>query len=302
MPPAPDLLSRLRQHRTLLIVMAIGLLLVEVQIFAVAATKSGRKSWLQVYDAAGTVVYETDGKRLSDFNKYYFEKNFGPLENYQVRLHSRDVAFPFRGWLVAALGLPLGMILLAAFVVKAFAALAYGSERSSANGTAATPGGWLDVVDRISQWNIFTIGAAALIAVLAYWIIPDAVSLMGRVGIETILRFKWFFLAAALLVAGLAAWIIYLRYLLAQKTIDSQAEVEKFRLQLQYGRQAPPAIGCLSVDPVKALPVAGGCEKAEGSKALVSDRSEGSDLSDRSDLSDLSNRSDAKDNPLHLKT
>jgi len=254
MAPALDLFSRLRQHRTLLIIVAVGLLLVELEIFAVAAAKSGRKSWLQVYDAAGTMIYETDGKHLSDFNKYYFEKNFGPLENYQVRLNSRDVAFPFRGWLVAAVGLPLGLILLAAFVVKAFAAMVYGNETGQVAGTAGKPGGWLDVVDRISRWNIFTIGAAVLAAMLAYWIVPDAVSLIGRVGIETILRFKWFFLAAALIAAGLVAWIIYLRYLLAKKTIASQAEVEKFRLQLQYTGQASPAIDYIPADPVKALP------------------------------------------------
>jgi len=264
MPPPSDLLSRLRQHRTLLIILAIGLLLVEVEIFAVAAAKSGRKSWLQVYDAAGTVIYETDGKHLSDFNKYYFEKNFGPLENYQVRLNSHDVAFPFRGWLVAAVGIPLGVVLLAAFVVKAFTTLVYGSEQGQGTAAGPTPGGWMDVVERISRWNVFTIGAAVLAAVLAYWIIPDAVALIGRVGIETILRFKWFFLAAALIAAGLVAWVIYLRYLLAKKTIDSQAEVEKYRLQLQYNKEGQPALDYIPVDPVKALPAASDMGKDEG--------------------------------------
>jgi hypothetical protein len=35
------------------------------------------------------------------------------------------------------------------------------------------------------------------------------------------------------------AWIIYLRYLLAKKTIDSQTEVEKFRLQLAAANAEP---------------------------------------------------------------
>ena len=32
---------------------------------------------------------------------------------------------------------------------------------------------------------------------------------------------------------ALVIWIIYLRYLLARKTIESQVEVDKFRLQLE---------------------------------------------------------------------
>lgn len=255
MTPPPDLLPRLREHRTVLITVAIVLLLIELEIFAVAASKSGRKSWLQVYDAGGTVIYETDGKKLSDFNKYYFEKNFGPLENYRVRLHSRDIAFPFRAWLVAAVGIPLGIVLLFAFVVRAYSTLFYGSaQHDSPPPTAAASGGRLvDIVERVSRWNIFAIGAAVLTAVLAYWIIPNAVALVGRVGLETIARFKWFFAGAALLAAGLLAWIIYLRYRLAQKAIDSHAEVEKFRLQLEYNRPMP-AIGRHPTAPVAALP------------------------------------------------
>ncbi len=68
----------IRENRTLFIIIAVVLFLVELEIFALAAMKSGRKSWLQVIDANGNVIHETDGKNLSDFNKYYFEKTFGP--------------------------------------------------------------------------------------------------------------------------------------------------------------------------------------------------------------------------------
>ena len=33
---------------------------------------------------------------------------------------------------------------------------------------------------------------------------------------------------------GLFIWIIYLRYLLAKTTIDRQAEIDKYRLRLEY--------------------------------------------------------------------
>ena len=70
----------MRENKTVFIVIAVVLFLIELEIFAIAAIKSGRKSWLQVINAQGAVIHETDGSNLSDFNKYYFEKTFGPFE------------------------------------------------------------------------------------------------------------------------------------------------------------------------------------------------------------------------------
>ena len=122
----------IRENKTLFIIITVGLFLVELEIFAIAAIKSGRKSRLQVSDTTGTVIYETDGDRLSDFNKYYFEKTFGPFENYKVQLVSKDVPFPFRAWFVAAVGIPVGTVLLFGFVFKAYVTLIQGEKSSRA--------------------------------------------------------------------------------------------------------------------------------------------------------------------------
>ncbi|MFW6242327.1 MAG: hypothetical protein ACOC98_17225, partial [Thermodesulfobacteriota bacterium] len=81
-----NIASLLRENKTAFIIIGIVLFLIELEIFAVAAMKSGRKTWLQVLDGNGNVIHETDGKNLSDFNKYYFEKTFGPLDQYEKRL------------------------------------------------------------------------------------------------------------------------------------------------------------------------------------------------------------------------
>ena len=65
-------MALLRENRMLFIIILVVLFLIELEIFAVAAMKSGRKSWLQVFDAKGNVIHETDGQNLSEFNKYYF--------------------------------------------------------------------------------------------------------------------------------------------------------------------------------------------------------------------------------------
>ena len=100
-----NLMAIIRENRTLLIVIAVGLFLIELEIFVIAAMKSGNKSVIQVKNVAGDVIYESDGNNLSQFDKYYFEQNFGPLDQYRLNLVSRQTPFPFRAWFVAAFGL-----------------------------------------------------------------------------------------------------------------------------------------------------------------------------------------------------
>jgi hypothetical protein len=223
----------IQEHKTLLTVVMIGLFLLELEIFALAVMKSGRKSWLQIFDHNGNVIHETDGRQLSDFNKYYFEKTFGPIENYQVRLKSEEIPFPFRAWFTAAVGLPLGLILLFGFIVKAYLALFHGDKLKS--GDLKQPENRLvSLFERVSRLNIFIIGFLILAGVLAYWILPNFITYLGRTSIETIIRFKWVFMVVIGVMLGVFLWIIYLRYLLAKKSIETQAELDKFKLQLTY--------------------------------------------------------------------
>ena len=118
-----DIISTIKAHRSLFIIIIVGLFLIELEIFAVAAMKSGRKSMLQISDPKGNVVLLTEGASLSQIDKTAFERTFGPLEQYRVHVFSEDRLFPFRAWFVAAVGIPVGMMLLFAFVIKAWTAL-----------------------------------------------------------------------------------------------------------------------------------------------------------------------------------
>lgn len=236
--------SLLREHKTVFIIIGVVLFLIELEIFAVAAMNSGRKAWLQIIDSNGNVIHETDGKSLSDFNKYYFEKTFGPLDQFEKKLEVREQPFPFRAWFTAAVGIPVGVILLFAFVVKAYVSLFYGEEaarsKSSDGKTGPYESEFEKIVATISSFNIFTIGFLLLLAVFMYWVLPNMVTYIGRVSVDTLIRFKWVFIAGGGVVVGLFIWIIYLRYLLAKRSIDNQAELEKARLQLEYHREEGP--------------------------------------------------------------
>jgi len=231
-------------HRTLLILLAVGLFLVELEIFALAAVKSGRKSRLQVMDLRGNVIHETDGNHLSDFNKHYFEKTFGPFNQYHVKLVTTEHPFPFRAWFAAAVGIPVGIILLFAFALKSYLALFHPQEvpRDAADEARSRYGGRLEkVLFLMGRFNIFAIGCVVFAAAFAYWVIPNGIAYLGRTGFELLARHKEVVLAAAGSALGLIVWIIYLRYRLAQKAIDSRMEIDKHRLELEYkyGRTTP---------------------------------------------------------------
>ena len=226
----------IRENRTLFIIIAVVLFLVELEIFALAAMKSGHKSWLQVIDANGNVIHETDGKNLSDFNKYYFEKTFGPFEQYHVKLATKDFPFPFRAWFVAAVGIPIGAILLFAFAVQAYLSLFYKEQSSGEYDVKKNEYEYRfeKVIAAVSRFNIFTIGFLVLLGVLSYWVVPNLLVHAGRLGVETLARYKWIFLSFGMVFLGLIIWIIYLKYLLAKKAIDRHAEIDKYRLQLEF--------------------------------------------------------------------
>jgi hypothetical protein len=226
----------IRENKTLFIIIAVVLFLVELEIFALAAMKSGRKSWLQVIDANGNVIHETDGKNLSDFNKYYFEKTFGPFEQYHVKLETKQFPFPFRAWFVAAVGIPVGAILLFAFAVQAYLSLFYKERNSDQYDVKKNEHEYRfeKLIAAVSRFNIFTIGFLVLLGVFSYWVVPNFIVHVGKLGVETLTRYKWIFLSFGMVFLGFVIWVIYLKYLLAKKAIESHAEIDKYRLQLEF--------------------------------------------------------------------
>ncbi|MFZ5570684.1 MAG: hypothetical protein ACOZF0_09785 [Thermodesulfobacteriota bacterium] len=237
--------SAIRRNSTVLIVVGVCLFLIEMEILAVAAMKSGRQSRLHILNNAGEVVYETDGNNLSSFDKYYFEKTFGPLDQYQVKLISREIPFPFRAWFAAAVGIPVGLVLLFVFIVKVYAALFHGEKDGSApfRKPESDASRLEKMLFHLGRLNIYTIGFLIFLAIFSYWTFPNLLIYLGRLGEETIVKYKWLLLGASLVVLGLVVWVIYLRYLLAKKVIESRTEMDLCRLRLEYQHRRTMQIG-----------------------------------------------------------
>lgn len=237
------------QNKVLLITVAMLLVLVELQIFFVFSAKSGAKHTLQVLNDSGTVIYETDGEHLTQFKKYYFEATFGPFENYKKKLVTRTVPFPFRAWFATALGLPLGFTLLFAFIISAFTTL-FGKKQKEPQETRNAddaPKGKMDqFLAHINRMNIFMIGLGIFLVVLASWVLPNLVSIIGKTGLEIIDRYRWFFAVSGIAVLLIFAWFLYLRYLLAKKALEAETHIREHQLNLS--RLPGPEPSILEID------------------------------------------------------
>jgi len=234
------------QNKPLLIIVAVLLVLVELQIFFVFSAKSGKKNTLQVMNDSGSVIYEADGEHLTQFKKYYFEATFGPFENYEKKLVTRTVPFPFRAWFATAIGLPLGFTLLFAFIISAFSTLLGKKQEEpqapTENADVEPKGKVEQFLAQINRMNIFIVGAGIFLVVLAFWVLPNLVSVIGQTGLEIIDRYGWFIAFAVMAILFIFAWFLYLRYLLAKKTLEAETHIREHQLNLSRLPGPDPAM------------------------------------------------------------
>jgi hypothetical protein len=227
--------NHFQEHRNLFLMVIIGLVLLEIQIFAMAMIKSGRDVRLQVSDEQGRVIYSVKGNHLDTHQKADFERTFGALGDHRVQVVTVDRPFPLRPWLAAAVGLPVGAVLLLGFFAKAYEVmfLRGAAAALSADADGEPAGRLARTLWRIGRLNVFIIGGIVFTLALGLWALPQLFSELGRFGAETLARYKWVVLSVLAVFLALVIWVIYLRYLLARRSIEGQIEVQKYRLQLE---------------------------------------------------------------------
>lgn len=231
-----DIFEGKRHQKVVLAVSIFVFLILELLIYLGAASQSGQKSRLIILDANGTKVYETGGTVLTSYEKLVFENNFGPLSNYQMRLETEKLPFPFRAWLSSAVGIPVGLVLLVAFLVRAYLSLLYGdrADQSKEGEKTEREKTSLGSIFRFFHHvSVFHIGFLVLVSVLILWMVPNFIEDLAQISIGAIKEFRWFFLGLALFLAFLIVWIIYLRYRISKQVLENQFNLEKFRVERQ---------------------------------------------------------------------
>ncbi|MGQ9670321.1 MAG: hypothetical protein ACUVWY_09165 [Desulfosoma sp.] len=227
-----------RHHLKLVLSLTVlFLLILETLIYITAASQAGQRTRLIITNGEGQKVYETPGSTLSSYEKMVFETTFGPLERYRMHLQSEERPFPFRAWLSAAVGIPIGLILIIAFAIKAFLNLLYGDvERPE--GESVSPGSpegrFGSLFELFRGISVFHVGVLVVVGVILFWMVPNVLGDFGRVAWDFFKEYKILVLGGALFMAGVLIWIIYLRYRLSKQVLQNQVEIE--RLRLEYHR------------------------------------------------------------------
>ena len=228
-----DVLSGQRYQKTVLIICIVVLLFIEIAVFVAALNSSGKKSRVIVYDKNGYKVFETEGTTLSTYEKVVFENNFGPLSNYHIKIETEKIPFPFRAWLAAAVGIPIGLVLIIAFIIKAYLALLYGDGEEESDSGARSRGALGSFLSQATRVSVFPLGLAILVLVLLMWMVPNFVGEFAKLSVKTIREFKWFFLGVCVFLGALICWVIYLRYKLSKQAIENEKDIEKYRLEIK---------------------------------------------------------------------
>jgi hypothetical protein len=239
-----DVFEGRRYLKVVLAVSVVAFLILELLIYLGAASQAGNKSRTVVLDSEGNKVFETAGSALSSYEKLVFENNHGPIQNYRMQLHTESFPFPFRAWLTAAVGIPIGLILLVSFLVKVYLALLYGDEHEAPDMSQDGTGKHSRIgslYHSFHRFSVFHLGFLVLMSVLMFWIVPNFLQDFAKVSLAAVRDYKWFFLGASVFLAIIITWVIYLRYRLSKQMIENQFNIEKYRIETQLLARTEPA-------------------------------------------------------------
>ena len=230
--------------KLVLAVGAILLLLLELGIFAALYNQAGLKSRVSIVDSIGRKVYESPGGALSAYEKMVFENNFGPLRDYTTQIESETVPFNFRAWILLAVGIPLGLILMLFFMAQVWLILLNGSPDEGPPEQIETGKTHFTTFLSVSRnFSALGVGFMIVVSMLILWLIPSILGDMGKSLFSVVKEYPWFFMGVSGFVGGLLVWVIYLRYRLSKQMLANQIEIEKYRIEKQMlGQNTVPRL------------------------------------------------------------
>jgi uncharacterized integral membrane protein len=227
------------------LVLAIGailLLLLQLGIFVAVYNQSGLKSRVWILDSSGRKIYESSGPALSAYEKMTFENNFGSLRDYTTQLESQTVPFNYRAWILLAVGMPLGLILMLFFMAQVWLILLNGSPKEETHREKQSgPTGFSTFLSVSRNFSIVGVGFMIVMSMLVLWLIPSILGDLAKSFFGAVKDYPLFFIGVSAFVGGLLVWVIYLRYRLSKQMLENQIEIEKFRIQRQLMLDQNPA-------------------------------------------------------------
>jgi hypothetical protein len=218
--------------RWILAVGAVLLLVLELGTLVAVYNQSGLKTRVCITDSSGRLLYESPGPTITSYEKMVFENNFGPLKNYTTQLKSKYEPFNYRSWILLAVGLPLGLMLLLFFMAQVWLLLLKGNPREEPlQEVDLNKSGFGNFLSISKNFSVLGVGFVIVLAMLILWLIPSILGDMASSVFRAIKQYPWFFIGVSAFAGGLLVWIIYLRYRLSKQMLENQVHIEKFRIE-----------------------------------------------------------------------
>jgi hypothetical protein len=228
-----------RYPKLVLAIGAIFLLVMQLGIFVAVYNQSGLKSRVCITDTDGRKIFESMGSALSSYERMLFENNYGPLRNYTTQIESELVPFNYRAWIMLAVGMPMGLILMLFFMTQVWLILLNGSPNEETSDEAGGKTRFSSFMSVSKNLSILGLGFVIVLSMLILWLIPSIIGEVARSFLNSVKDYPWFFMGVALFVGGLLVWVIYLRYKLSKQMLSNQMEIEKYRIKRQMLEQNP---------------------------------------------------------------
>ncbi len=245
----PDMAKSLSLHelfkdgkypRLILGVGAISLLLLQLGIFIAVYNQAGLKSRVSILDSNGRKIYESSSPVLSPYEKMEFENNFGSLRGYSTQVESQQMPFNYRAWVLLAVGMPIGLILMLFFMAQVWLILLNGSPKEiTLEETKPNKTGFGAFLSVSKNFSVLGVGFTIVMSMLVLWLIPSFLSDMAKSFFGAVRDYPWFFAGVSAFVGGLLVWVIYLRYRLSKQMLENQVVIEKYRIKQQLLEQNP---------------------------------------------------------------
>ncbi len=218
----------------------IVVIISELIIFLTAYSSSGQKKWIQVRNKSGDLVYEVKGNRLHQFDKYYFENNFGSLEKFNVKLIEKKVDFPVRGWLFASIALPVGLSFILLFIVKIisglFPSIKNKLEISENEKIFSFPE---NTAKKDLFYNIYFTALFLFVGSFLIWALPVIFTSAAEKSLFIISEYPVIFTVIFTAFFILAVFTAYLRFKLRKYSIDKNYKLELVKLEYEEKKKFP---------------------------------------------------------------
>ncbi|SFN00276.1 hypothetical protein [Thermodesulforhabdus norvegica] len=220
------------------LVTVLVLFTIELAIFLAAASQSGIKYRTIIEDDKGRILYETPGKGLSYYEEMSLRDTIGPIENYRVRVISHYVNFPFTAWLSASIGVPVGLMLVYALIMRIHKAVTETQSISRDLDEIKSPGkGLKGLLSFFHSLSVFHIAVIVFLSALFLWFVPY-ITVRTVTGVVHFVKENMvIFILLLVSFLVLIGWAIYLMYRLAREMLRYRYEIIKLQLEKasEYG-------------------------------------------------------------------